>query len=476
SKGDTIQVAVDARYLVEASEQRNNVDINPIVQNTGSGSDNAADNGDTTPEWVLGVSLTPNPQSEDSGIPQAYVQYLLYDETGELLKTSGQVAISNQAKDGWETLTLQYIAEENGMLQVLALNNSDVEVYFENFQIEYAPTLIAQEQHFYPFGLQMVGMGKQGQPDHRWKYMNVELETHFDLNWYATDFRRYMPDLGRMSGIDERAEKYTPITPYHYAFNLPTIFNDPTGLDPVYNWDTGQYVDSETGKEVGWQATKEHYGIGASGNKGEGQAAQGSSAEEPCCPGLLIPANFGFTNGNSSKATSKAFEKTAVALPIALAEPTPLGEGIYGTATGGLVLWYMLFGTGDTESVPGDVAVPKTDTKTPKEYRVALGVEEYLQDFSKKVGAISYKVGGFLNLVETRESLTAKIIALGNQPNVTFHFNLSTPSGPVTDPVNMQVHPDSYTLIEYQIVSKLFPHKTTFYTKSGSIYKPINKK
>ena len=297
----------------------------------------------TTPEWVLGVSLTPNPQSEDSGIPQAYVQYLLYDETGELLKTSGQVAISNQAKDGWETLTLQYIAEENGMLQVLALNNSDVEVYFENFQIEYAPTLIAQEQHFYPFGLQMVGMGKQGQPDHRWKYMNVELETHFDLNWYATDFRRYMPDLGRMSGIDERAEKYTPITPYHYAFNLPTIFNDPTGLDPVYNWDTGQYVDSETGKEVGWQATKEHYGIGASGNKGEGQAAQGSSAEEPCCPGLLIPANFGFTNGNSSKATSKAFEKTAVALPIALAEPTPLGEGIYGTATGGLVLWYMLF-------------------------------------------------------------------------------------------------------------------------------------
>ncbi|MGD1842671.1 MAG: RHS repeat-associated core domain-containing protein, partial [Thermonemataceae bacterium] len=229
SKGDTIQVAVDARYLVEASEQRNNVDINPIVQNTGSGSDNAADNGDTTPEWVLGVSLTPNPQSEDSGVPQAYVQYLLYDETGEVLQSSGQVAISDQAKDGWETLTLEYIAEENGVLQVLALNNSDVEVYFENFQIEYAPTLIAQEQHFYPYGLTMQGLGKQGIPQHRFTYNGKEEVNDFNLGWIDYGWRNMDRALGRWWSIDNKAEKYISLSTYHYAGNNPTRFFDIDG-------------------------------------------------------------------------------------------------------------------------------------------------------------------------------------------------------------------------------------------------------
>lgn len=63
-----------------------------------------------------------------------------------------------------------------------------------------------------------------------------------------------------------------------------------------------------------------------------------------------------------------------------------------------------------------------------------------------------------------------KIIAL--DPNVTFHFKLSTPRGRVDVPVNLKVNANKYTTMEFNLVRTLFPHKTTFYLKSGSEYKP----
>lgn len=47
---------------------------------------------------------------------------------------------------------------------------------------------------------------------------------------YAMDFRHYMPDVGRFTGMDRISEIMPDRTPYSFAFNNPSYFSDPTGL------------------------------------------------------------------------------------------------------------------------------------------------------------------------------------------------------------------------------------------------------
>lgn len=57
----------------------------------------------------------------------------------------------------------------------------------------------------------------------------------------AMDFRHYMNDLGRFTGMDELGEVGIDLTPYHFANNNPISFSDPTGLytgDPNGNFST----------------------------------------------------------------------------------------------------------------------------------------------------------------------------------------------------------------------------------------------
>lgn len=50
------------------------------------------------------------------------------------------------------------------------------------------------------------------------------------LEWYATDFRSYDHQIGRLWQIDPLAEITDGISPYAYCSNNPILLNDPTGL------------------------------------------------------------------------------------------------------------------------------------------------------------------------------------------------------------------------------------------------------
>ena len=99
----------------------------------------------------------------------------------------------------------------------------------------------------------MAGIEKQGSPNHKFQFMGVEKDKM--SNFYETDFRRYDPQLGRLTGIDLMAEKLASISPYQYAFNNPIILNDPTGLAPNYIHEDGKYYKVKKNgkkKEVSW--------------------------------------------------------------------------------------------------------------------------------------------------------------------------------------------------------------------------------
>jgi RHS repeat-associated protein len=62
----------------------------------------------------------------------------------------------------------------------------------------------------------------------RFTYMGVEKEEATDF--HETDHRSYDAQLGRLHQVDKLASMFVGITPYQYAYNNPTMFNDPTGL------------------------------------------------------------------------------------------------------------------------------------------------------------------------------------------------------------------------------------------------------
>lgn len=100
---------------------------------------------------------------------------------------------------------------------------------------------IVEEYHYDPFGLNLTGIEKQGQPDDLFQFSSKEKQEEFGLNWNDHSWRYYDPQLGRFHVIDPSAESYDAWTPYNYVGDNPMLMTDPDGMD----W----YKDQD-GKEI----------------------------------------------------------------------------------------------------------------------------------------------------------------------------------------------------------------------------------
>jgi RHS repeat-associated protein len=89
-----------------------------------------------------------------------------------------------------------------------------------------------QETHYYPFGLEMAGMGTSSSTN-KYLYNGKEKQTDFGLDWLDYGFRMMDPVIGRFWVQDPLMEWHTKYTPYHYCFNNPINFIDPLGLDTI---------------------------------------------------------------------------------------------------------------------------------------------------------------------------------------------------------------------------------------------------
>jgi RHS repeat-associated protein len=106
---------------------------------------------------------------------------------------------------------------------------------------------IIQEDAYYPFGMKMNGLFYETGTDYKNKYLynGKELQEDHNLNWYDYGARMYDPQIGRWHTMDNKAEKYTSLSPYNYAINNPINVIDPDGNDIyVLTWYS---KDGETG-------------------------------------------------------------------------------------------------------------------------------------------------------------------------------------------------------------------------------------
>lgn len=60
-------------------------------------------------------------------------------------------------------------------------------------------------------------------------------------------------------------------------------------------------------------------------------------------------------------------------------------------------------------------------------------------------------------------------------PSLTFHFNLTDGLSGNRIDQTYQNKPDAITTAEYRLLNTVYRDRTTFYEKSGTIWKPENK-
>ncbi|MDX2303068.1 MAG: RHS repeat-associated core domain-containing protein [Microscillaceae bacterium] len=127
-----------------------------------------------------------------------------------------------------------------GRIEIFVANEGNEDVWFDDLEITVDEALITQENHYYPFGMNIVSLEKQGDPNHKFQYNGKEKQEEFGLNWMDYGWRNYDAQLGRWHSIDNLTEKYPPLSPYNYVSNNPLIFVDPNGEELILNfknWD-----------------------------------------------------------------------------------------------------------------------------------------------------------------------------------------------------------------------------------------------
>ncbi|WP_375560249.1 RHS repeat domain-containing protein [Bernardetia sp. OM2101] len=236
-------------------------------------------------------------------VPRGELVVQLRDSTDSLIVEKRQ-KITISATVSWQKLVSEFTAEEGEV--TVFIDNSDTEpVYFDNLElrVESDPTLvITQEHHYYPFGMNMSGIERQGDLMYQFNGM-IEKEEAFGLELYETPFRSYDAQLGRFWQVEPLADEFHSISMFQFGFNNPISANDPSGLRTIYtltgpekvrglsdfisdreareknqgqhyNWDTGRYENGR-GQALSWESV---YGsLATSGQLKQGKRVYTSS-------------------------------------------------------------------------------------------------------------------------------------------------------------------------------------------------------
>ncbi|MCW5921697.1 MAG: RHS repeat-associated core domain-containing protein [Saprospiraceae bacterium] len=101
-----------------------------------------------------------------------------------------------------------------------------------NFRANGTAVTFLEEMHYYPFGMQMEGMGTQN-PANKYLYNGKELNDDLGLNLSDYGARWYDAALGRWWSVDPLAAEYPSWSPYNFTFNNPIKYVDPNGMDAI---------------------------------------------------------------------------------------------------------------------------------------------------------------------------------------------------------------------------------------------------
>ena len=168
-------------------------------------------------------------QLEKAPVPESYLGYILYDQDS-VRYDSGRVEISRNAFTNPEELALDITATQGGFVEVYVYNASSSPVWYDQFSISSSQAVIIQENHYYPFGMQIAGLELDLGSRNRYLYNGKELQDDHNLDWHDYGARMYDAQIGRWHVVDPMADSYLSFSPYNYTLNNPISLVDPNGM------------------------------------------------------------------------------------------------------------------------------------------------------------------------------------------------------------------------------------------------------
>ena len=181
-------------------------------------------------------------------VPKGELVLELRDSTDSLIFEKRE-KLTIYSAVSWEKLVSDLEIKEDGNLKVYIDNSSSDKVYFDEFIIERTEATVAvvvQENHYYPFGMNMKGIEEldiqsiDGKDEHRWQFNGVEKNESFGLNWNETFYRTYDMQLGRWNHIDPKPT-YSQTT-YMGMGNNPVSYSDALGDTTYVDVNSGKYT------------------------------------------------------------------------------------------------------------------------------------------------------------------------------------------------------------------------------------------
>ncbi|MBX2921167.1 MAG: RHS repeat-associated core domain-containing protein [Chitinophagaceae bacterium] len=147
-----------------------------------------------------------------SAKPRAFINYIFFDEQFKSV-SSGFDAVGD--KDVVKSHQLTGIAaSKNGYVYIYASNQSQVPVFFDNFQVIHTRGAILEETHYYPYGMKMAGISSKayGSLKNPYQYQGDYNDFDDETGWNNFELRNYDPQTGRFIQQDPYDQFPSPYT------------------------------------------------------------------------------------------------------------------------------------------------------------------------------------------------------------------------------------------------------------------------
>ncbi|GEO22236.1 hypothetical protein CQA01_27700 [Cyclobacterium qasimii] len=235
--GDNIHLRVFGKYQEDKIQKTNAAGFlssggkNKILNDLNELSKSSQQAGTANPITLLNMIGIVTADLQQKETPEAYLLYALYDSDNNRYEVGKQL-LSRKAANQHEILEEKLYISRDGYMETVVVNETAEDVWFDDFSISRTPSIVIQETHYDPWGLELTGLGYQngGLDENKYLYNGKELIEDNGLEHYDYGARMYDPVLGRWGVVDPLADLAPGWTPYRAFFNNPITYIDPTGL------------------------------------------------------------------------------------------------------------------------------------------------------------------------------------------------------------------------------------------------------
>ncbi|WP_424964138.1 RHS repeat-associated core domain-containing protein [Ekhidna sp.] len=208
-------------------------------------------------------------KDDSNTAPRAFLNYIYFDKNMNYIRAGfTQISTAAQGVGVHEEIRIDdIIADEEGyILAYLSNENQEaVNVHFDDFTVYHGKTNVVSTQDYYPFGLTFNSYQRTASSPQNFLLTGNEKLPEWGVGVSDFNARTYDATIGRFYNVDPLADMMQEWTPYHYNYNNPLLFIDPSGLLPKYNWDTGEYEDDD-GNVISYQDAFAAHGIDTGGD------------------------------------------------------------------------------------------------------------------------------------------------------------------------------------------------------------------